>query len=216
MATATATPPPKTQERKRGFAARLRALGRSLPGQKDDCCQTTGLAGPTGLPLVAIVGNPNVGKSVTFNRLTGLYANVSNYPGTTVSVSRSKALLNGHEYEVVDTPGMYALMPITEEERVARAILLGEKPVLVVHVVDAKNLERMLPFTLQLIEAGLPVLLDLNLMDEAQQLGMQIDIGELSRRLGVTVVPTVATSGRGVEELKRRIDEHATRRCRNC
>jgi ferrous iron transport protein B len=71
-------------------------MSRSLPGTKDDCCQTTGLEGPTGLPLVAIVGNPNVGKSVTFNRLTGLYASVSNYPGTTVSVSRGKARLNGH------------------------------------------------------------------------------------------------------------------------
>ncbi len=184
-------------------------IARFLPGQGDKCCHSAGETAPTGLPVVAIVGNPNVGKSVTFNRLTGVYADVSNYPGTTVEVTRGKGRCQGREYEFVDTPGMYALLPITEEERVARAILLRERPVAVVHVVDAKNLERMLPFTLQLIEAGLPVVLNLNLMDEAERLGMKIDCQRLAQQLGVPVVPTVATSGRGIAELRKTIDERA-------
>jgi len=105
---------------------------------------------------------------VLFNALTGAYVTVSNYPGTTVEVARGKSRFGGTEVGVLDTPGMYGLSPITEEERVARRILLGEQPAVVVHVVDAKNLERMLPMTLQLIEAGLPVVLDLNLPSAGQ------------------------------------------------
>lgn len=109
-------------------------------------------ANVTGLPLVAVVGCPNVGKSVLFNALTGAYVTVSNYPGTTVEVARGKGRLRDAEVGVVDTPGMYGLLPITEEERVARRILLEERPAVVVHVVDAKNLGRMLPMTFQLME----------------------------------------------------------------
>ena len=141
-----------------------------------------------------------------------LLAWMADNPGTTVEVTRGKGRCNGHEYECVDTPGMYTLLPITEEERVARAILLAERPVAVVHVVDAKNLDRMLPFTLQLIEAGLPVILNLNVMDEAERLGMKIDVRRLSSALGIPVVPTVATTGRGMEELRREIDERLSRR----
>jgi ferrous iron transport protein B len=82
---------------------------------------------PEGLPKVVLVGSPNVGKSLLFNRLTGSYVSVSNYPGTTVEVSRGKARWDGREFEVVDTPGMYSLRPLTEEERVSRSILLREK-----------------------------------------------------------------------------------------
>src|SRR3989338_3827795 len=89
------------------------------------------------LRRIAIVGSPNVGKSVLFNRLTGSYVTVSNYPGTTVEVSRGRAKIGEEEFEVIDTPGMYSLLPITEEERVARDILLNEKPDIVVHIVDA-------------------------------------------------------------------------------
>jgi len=117
-----------------------------------------------GLSLVAIVGNPNVGKSVLFNRLTGTYVTVSNFPGTTVELSHGKGQVGGVEVAMVDTPGTYGLLPISEEERVARRVLLEEKPDVVVHVVDGKNLERMLPMTLQLIDADLPVVLDVNLM----------------------------------------------------
>jgi len=159
----------------------------------------------TGLPLVAIVGNPNVGKSVLFNALTGAYVTVSNYPGTTVEISRGKGRLHGTEVGVVDTPGMYRLLPVTEEERVARSILLQEHPDVVIHVVDAKNLERMLPMTLQLIEAGLPVILDVNLMDEAERLGVQVDAASLARALGIPVVTTALARGRGTGDLKETI-----------
>lgn len=157
------------------------------------------------LKKIAIVGSPNVGKSVLFNNLTGRYVTVSNYPGTTVEVSRGKAGIGGVEYEIIDTPGMYSLSPITEEERVARRILISERPYLVIHVVDAKNLERMLAFTLQLIEARLPAILVLNIMDEAEKEGVEIDIKSLEKELGIPVVATISTTGKGVDILKERI-----------
>ncbi len=164
-----------------------------------------------GLRKVGIVGSPNVGKSVVFNSLTGAYVTVSNYPGTTVDVARGKAKIEGEEFEIVDTPGMYSLLPITEEERVARLILLAEKPEVILQVVDAKNLERMLPLTLQLIEAGLPTILDLNMMDETEAAGIEIDVNRLEQELGIPVVATVATTGRGMEALRRRLAEYVTR-----
>lgn len=161
---------------------------------------------------IAIVGSPNVGKSLLFNRLTGAYVTVSNYPGTTVEVSRGKTKIGEEEFEVIDTPGMYSLLPITEEERVARDILLDEKPDIVVHIVDAKNLERMLSFTLQLIEACLPIILDLNIIDEAEKIGMKIKLDYLEKELKVPVVATVSTTGRGIDILKGRIEEYARAR----
>lgn len=158
---------------------------------------------------IAIVGSPNVGKSLLFNRLTGAYVNVSNYPGTTVEVSRGKTKIGDVEFEVIDTPGMYSLLPITEEERVARNILIKERPDVVIHIVDAKNLERMLSFTLQLIEAGLPVVLDLNMIDEAEKIGMKINLKYLENELKVPVAATVSTTGRGIDILKGRIEEYA-------
>ncbi len=162
----------------------------------------------SGLRKVSIVGSPNVGKSVVFNSLTGAYVTVSNYPGTTVNVSRGKTKIEGEEFELVDTPGMYSLMSITEEERVARSMLLEEKPEVILHVVDAKNLERMLPLTLQLIEAGLPIILDLNMMDETEAAGIEVDIEWLEEELGIPVVATVATAGRGMGALRRRLVEY--------
>lgn len=170
--------------------------------QQSASCHGGPQADTRGLPLVAIVGSPNVGKSVLFNALTGAYVTVSNYPGTTVEVSRGKGRLEGTEVGVVDTPGMYRLLPITEEERVARRILLYERPDVVIHVVDAKNLERMLPMTLQLIEAGLPVVLDLNLMDEAERLGVQVDRQALAQALGIQVAATALALGRGIQQVK--------------
>jgi len=161
---------------------------------------------------IAIVGSPNVGKSLLFNRLTGAYVTVSNYPGTTVEVSRGKTKIGEEEFGVIDTPGMYSLLPITEEERVARDILLNEKPDIVIHIVDAKNLERMLPFTLQLTEACLPVILDLNIIDEAEKIGMKIKLDYLEKELKVPVVATVSTTGRGIDILKGRIEEYARAR----
>ncbi|GLI39558.1 ferrous iron transport protein B [Geobacter hydrogenophilus] len=152
-----------------------------------------------------MVGNPNVGKSALFNRLTGSYVTVSNYPGTTVEVSQGKCKIDGEEFFVEDTPGMYSLLPITEEERVSRDILFAGKADVVLCVVDAKNLKRMLTLTLQLVEASLPVILVLNMMDEANRLGIQIDEGELEKRLGIPVVGISALSGKGVDILKSRI-----------
>lgn len=192
-----------------GFPFWRRFLKRFNPG--GGSCHGAGAAASNGLRKICIVGSPNVGKSVIFNRLTGSYATVSNYPGTTVSVSRGRARIGGEEFEVVDTPGMYSLLPITEEERVARSILLEEKPAVVINVVDAKNLERMLLLTLQLVEAGLPMVLNLNMMDELKSAGLEIDTGALEAELGVPVAPTVATAGRGIEKLRMRLAEHVGR-----
>ncbi len=174
----------------------------AIPETKGASCHGGPNVDTTGLPLVAIVGSPNVGKSVLFNTLTGAYVTVSNYPGTTVEVSRGKGRLAGQPVGVVDTPGMYRLVPMTEEERVARDILLQELPGVTLHVVDAKNLERMLPMTLQLIEAGQPVILVCNLMDEAERLGVKVDTAALAQALGIPVVPTALAIGRGVDHLK--------------
>lgn len=161
--------------------------------------------------IIAIVGSPNVGKSVLFNALTKRYATVSNYPGTTVELSKGKTNIGSVEYEVIDTPGMYSLSPITEEERVARRILIRERPHIIIHVVDAKNLERMLPLTLQLIEASLPTILVLNMMDEAQIEGVLIDIKLLEKELGIPVIETVSTTGKGIGDLKKRIQDYGER-----
>lgn len=158
--------------------------------------------------LIAIVGSPNVGKSLIFNRLTGIYVTVSNYPGTTVEVFRGRTYIEGLLYEIVDTPGMYSLLPNSEEERVARKLLMEDRPNVVVHVIDAKNLERMLSLTLQLIESGFRVVLALNMMDEAIKIGLKIDTNLLSEILCIPVVPVVATTGQGIAELRRVI--HAT------
>ena len=184
-------------------------------GRRGGSCHRAGMRiRSNGLRKISIVGSPNVGKSVVFNSLTRAYVTVSNYPGTTVDVSRGKAVIEGEEFEVVDTPGMYSLLPITEEERVAQAILLAEKPEVILHVVDAKNLERMLPFTLQLIEAGLPVILDLNMMDEMEAAGIGIDAERLEKELGIPVVTTAAVTGRGIDALRRRVAKYvASRTC---
>jgi ferrous iron transport protein B len=161
---------------------------------------------------IILVGCPNVGKSVVFNSLTGAYTTVSNYPGTSVEVSRGHSNISSERYEVLDTPGMYSLLPITEEERVGRRILLEESPHVVLHVVDARNLERMLPMTLQLIEAGLPVLLLINIMDEAERLGMQIDIDLLQEKLQIPVVGAAIGRKKGLWELRRAISDYQYQR----
>ncbi len=172
------------------------------------CCGKKEEAIKGNLNKIAIVGSPNVGKSLLFNRLTGTYVTVSNYPGTTVEVSRGKTKIGEQEFEVIDTPGMYSLLPITEEERVARTLLLKEKSNIVIHIVDAKNLERMLPLTLQLIEANLPVVLVLNIIDEAEKIGMKVNLRHLEKDLKIPVVATVSTTGRGIDILKGRLEEY--------
>jgi ferrous iron transport protein B len=178
------------------------------------CHTPGGESSATGSRRVALVGNPNVGKSVLFNALTGAYVTVSNYPGTSVEVARGNASFGGKTFEIIDTPGMYALLPITEEERVAREILLKEPPDVVIHVLDARNLERMLSMTLQLIEAGLPVILVVNIMDEAERMGLSIDIPLLREKLGIPVIGAATAKKRGLTEIREAIasfcaDTHA-------
>ncbi|WP_085815091.1 ferrous iron transport protein B [Geoanaerobacter pelophilus] len=170
--------------------------------KKKGSCHEAATVAASGAKKVALVGNPNVGKSVLFNALTGAYVTVSNYPGTSVEVSRGSTAINGEEFEIIDTPGMYSILPITEEERVAREILLTERPHLVLHVLDARNLERMLPMTLQLIEAELPVVLVVNIMDEAARMGLEIDIPLLSKRLGIPVIGAATAKKIGVPEIR--------------
>ena len=142
-----------------------------------------------------------MGKSVLFNRLTGAYAVVSNYPGTSVALARGHGQLADRTLEVVDTPGAYALVPGTEEERVTQAFVLSGEADVLVHVVDAKNLPRGLPFTLQLLDCGRPLVLALNMMDELEGLGVSVDIALLEERLGIPLVPMVAVRGEGLDLL---------------
>lgn len=161
-----------------------------------------------GLDKIALLGSPNVGKSVLFNALTGAYVTVSNYPGTTVEVSRGKGKIGEQEFEIIDTPGMYSLMCITDEEKVTRNLLLKEKPKVVIHVIDAKNIQRMLPLTVQLIESGLPVMLVLNIMDEVEKMGLNIDVKGLEKELGIPVIPAAAALHKGIDILKERIVDY--------
>ena len=157
------------------------------------------------IPKIAIVGPPNVGKSSIFNNLSGRYATVSNYPGTTVELFKANINIEGKSVELIDTPGMYSMLPLSEEERIARLILIQDKPDLVIHVGVAKNLDRTLPLTLQLIEAGLPVVLVLNIMDEAQKEGFTIDIDKVAKLLGIPVIATISVRGVGIKKLQKTI-----------
>jgi ferrous iron transport protein B len=175
--------------------------------KKECCCGKKGCTPGKGLPKIILIGNPNVGKSSLFNALSGSYTLVSNYPGTSVEITHGKARIGEKEYEIIDTPGMYSLLPVSEEERVSQLLLFEEKASVYLHVVDARNLRRMLSFTLQLLEAELPLILVLNMMDEAEERGIEINISELSRYLGIPVVRTVSSEGKGIEELKTAISE---------
>lgn len=152
-----------------------------------------------------LIGNPNVGKSVIFGLLTGRYVTVSNYPGTTVEVSKGSAVINDDKYMVIDTPGVNSLVPMSEDERVTRDMLLNERADSVVLVADTKNLRRALLISLQLIELGLPFSIALNMIDEARSRGWQIDIVKLSGLLGVDMVPTIATQKWGIDSLAKTV-----------
>lgn len=156
---------------------------------------------------VVLVGQPNVGKSVVFGCLTGKYANVSNYPGTTVEVSKSLCKIGSTPFEIIDTPGLYSIFPITEEEKVTLKIIETEYPNLIVHVIDAKNIERMLPLSFQLIETKIPIIIAINMFDEANSLGITINTEELSKKLGCKVVATVAITNQGIHQLTNEIVE---------
>jgi ferrous iron transport protein B len=152
---------------------------------------------------IALVGNPNVGKSVVFGRLTGRYATVSNYPGTTVSIASGRALIGAEVCDIIDTPGVNALEGVlSEDERVTRDLLRDGGAELVVQVADARNLRRALFLTSQLADTRLPMILVLNMVDEAHARGVSIDSAGLSRHLGIPVIEAVAPEGRGIAELR--------------
>ena len=168
--------------------------------QQSASCHGGPQADTRGLPLVAIVGSPNVGKSVLFNALTGAYVTVSNYPGTTVEISRGAAAFQP-QTEIIDTPGIVTLPSRTEDERVTARVLLGDTLRAIVQVGDAKNPRRTLLLTIQLAEMGVPLILALNMVDEASVRGIAVNCPLLSEALGLPVIPTVATRGHGLAAL---------------
>jgi ferrous iron transport protein B len=156
-------------------------------------------------PKLLLVGNPNVGKSVIFGHLTGKYVTVSNYPGTTVEVSKGGMRYGGRDWEVIDTPGVNSLVPQSDDERVTRDLLLKSDADVIVQVADAKNLRRTLLITSQLAEFGRPMMLVLNLMDEARSRNIEIDAAGIGELFGIPVVETVATDGEGLDALHKMI-----------
>jgi ferrous iron transport protein B len=152
---------------------------------------------------IALVGNPNVGKSVIFGRLTGRYATVSNYPGTTVSLTRGQAMIGAEVCDIVDSPGVNALEgALSEDERVTRELLETGGAELVVQVADARNLRRALMLTSQIAAFKRPMILVLNMVDEARARGVDIDTTGLAAELGIPVIEAVAPEGRGLAEIR--------------
>ncbi|MBL7178779.1 MAG: ferrous iron transport protein B [Desulfobacterales bacterium] len=156
---------------------------------------------------IALAGNPNSGKTTLFNELTGARQHVGNYPGVTVEKKEGAYISNRSKINIVDLPGTYSLTAYSLEEVVARDFLVNEKPSVVIDIVDASNLERNLYLTLQFMEMGVPVCIALNMVDVAQNRGIEIDAEKLSFLLGIPVIPTVARSGRGKKELMEAADK---------
>ena len=157
---------------------------------------------------VALAGNPNAGKTAIFNALTGLRAKTSNFPGTTIELRTGLVKTDGHQVELMDLPGLYALADCTDEERIARDAIMGAipgvaKPAAVIVVVDATNLERNLYLASQLLELNIPVVLALTMMDLARNHAIKIDTNALSLELGCPVVPVSGRTGEGIEALRR-------------
>ncbi len=148
---------------------------------------------------ILLMGNPNVGKSVVFSRLTGVHVIASNYPGTTVGYTRGFMKLGDERAEVIDVPGTYTLEPTSEAEKIASQMLNDGD--IVINVVDATNLERNLYLTSQLLERNIPVVVALNIWDDTEHRGIKIDVDKLRELLAVPVIPTVAVTGQGIKEL---------------
>jgi len=164
----------------------------------------------TGRTIVAVIGNPNTGKSSLFSALTGIRQHVGNYPGITVERKEGRCRMGERDVTLVDLPGTYSLAALSADEQIVLDVLSGRQgsmpaPAAVVCVVDASNLRRNLFLLSQVVEIGLPVVIALNMVDEAQQRGIKIDVAALSSKLGVPVVPTVAVKGKGLDELRRAV-----------
>ncbi len=174
--------------------------------------RTTAPAPAIKLPLYALVGNPNCGKTTVFNALTGLRQKVGNYPGVTVEKKEGRLRLpDGHAARLIDLPGLYSLTPRSPDEAIARDVLLGHRtdvaqPQGIIHVVDASNLERNLYLSFQLLELGLPTVVVLTMTDLAEKSGQTVDVDALSRSLGVPVVPVVAARRLGLDALTEAIE----------
>jgi Fe2+ transport system protein B len=185
-----------------------RSPGRDLPAAIDARVEDTR---PPRRRAV-LVGQPNVGKSVVFGALTGTYVTVSNYPGTTVEVTRGRAHFGDEHWEVVDTPGTHNLVPMSEDEAVTRDILVTERHDALVQVGDAKNLARTVLLALQVAELGVPFCLNLNMLDEARARGLHFDLAALERELsGVRVNASTATEGEGLDGLRGYLAAHDER-----
>ncbi len=164
---------------------------------------------PARQKVLAIVGHPNVGKSVIFHALTGKYVTVSNFPGTTVDLSNGVGTIQNEAWSVTDTPGVVSLQAKTDDERVARDFLVENQPDMVIQVADSKNLSKAIHLTLELAEFNLPMILVLNMADERRDRGITIDVDRLSKILGIPVVETTAITGEGISELKLAISKAA-------
>jgi len=151
--------------------------------------------------IIAVAGNPNAGKSTLINAIAGSRLHVGNWPGVTVEKKSAEFEFRGRRITLVDLPGTYSLSPYTQEEVIARDYLVREKPDVIINVVDATNLERNLYFTLQLLELGIPLVMALNMHDEASQKGFCMDADKMASVLGCAVIPTVATKREGLDTL---------------
>jgi Fe2+ transport system protein B len=179
-----------------------------IPGARSDAAVTPEEPKPRRRAL--LVGQPNVGKSVVFGALTGTYVTVSNYPGTTVEITRGRARFGSQLWEVVDTPGTHNLVPMSEDEAVTRDLIVSEPHDALVQVGDAKNLARTLLLTLQMAELGVPFCLDLNMLDEARSRGLKLDLAVLEGELsGVRVHASTATEGEGLDAVREYLAAHA-------
>ncbi|OAG28048.1 ferrous iron transport protein B [Thermodesulfatator autotrophicus] len=156
---------------------------------------------------IALAGNPNAGKTTIFNALTGARQKVGNYPGVTVERKEGFLRLDGHKIRVIDLPGTYSLTSYSPEEVVARRVIVEEKPAVVVNIIDASNLERNLYLTMQLFELGVPLILVLNMIDDAEKKGLEIDFKKLEEKLGVPVIPTIGHRGIGFDRLREVLKE---------
>jgi ferrous iron transport protein B len=168
-------------------------------------CNTPAERRRPGDKIIALAGNPNVGKSTVFNALTGMRQHTGNWPGKTVGIAQGRCRHGGQDFMVVDLPGTYSLIPHSAEEEIARDFLLSGEADAVVVVCDATCLERNLVLVLQALELTVNVLVCVNLMDEAAKKGIRVDLAELSDLLGVPVVGTAAGRGEGVEALVRQM-----------
>jgi small GTP-binding protein len=151
--------------------------------------------------VIALAGNPNSGKTTVFNNLTGARQHVGNWPGVTVEKKEGHCSFQGHNIKVVDLPGVYSLTAYSPDEVVARNFIIDEKPDVVVDIVDASNLERNLYLAVQIMEMGVPLIIALNMMDEAESRRYKIDIEAISKEMGVSVIPMVANRNKGTDEL---------------